>query len=83
MKTINQTIDISGFYFPGGAVKRAFPRSIEFDNSRIAFIDGLQYLIKTGGSMVKLFDMTDGRQQYRLRFEPDGQLWTLLTIKSL
>lgn len=83
MKTINQTIDISGFYFPGGAVKRALPRSIEHDNSRIAFIDGLQYLIKTGNSMIRLFDMSDGRQQYRLKFEPDAERWTLLTIKSL
>lgn len=83
MTNVNQTVHINSFYFPGGVVDRALPRSIDFGNGRVAFNDGLQYLVGQGSSMFKLFDMSDGRKLYRLRFEPADERWTLLTIKSL
>lgn len=83
MKNVNQAVSINAFYFPGGAVDRALPRTIEYDNGRISFNDGLQYVIKQGSTGFKLFDMSDGRRLYRLRFEPAAQRWTLLTIKPL
>ncbi len=79
MYAINQVVNVNSFYFsPGGS--KAFPRSIEFGTTRYTFSEGLQYLVNTGERLVKLFDMTDGKTQYRLRLENDQ--WTLLGTKD-
>lgn len=78
---INQVIDVNSFYFPQGSVKRALPRSIEFGSTRCTFTDGLQYLVRKGSSIVRLFDMSDGRNTYRLRLE-DSQ-WTLVNVRPM
>ncbi len=78
MNPVNQVININSFFFPGGSVGRLLPRSMEFGSTRCTFTDGLQYLIHKGGNVVKLFDMSDGRNTYRLRLE-DGQ-WTLIKV---
>lgn len=75
MYSINQIVNVNAFYFSPKEMK-AFPRSIEFGTTRYTFSEGLQYLVHQGERFVKLFDMTDGRTEYRLKFE-DNQ-WTLL-----
>jgi len=81
MYAINQIVSVNSFYFPKGAALRAFPQSMEFGGVHCTFTDGLQYLVSKGKQVIKLFDMTDGRLTYRLRFE-DGQ-WTLISTRSL
>lgn len=77
-----QDIEINAFTFINKNGFRGVPQIITVENQRYSFIDsGLQYLIKKGQHLVRLFDMTDGKQLFRLRCE-DNQ-WTLVNIKAL
>jgi hypothetical protein len=75
MSYINETVSVNAFYFAGRA-GRMFPRQIELGEERYTFQDGLQYLVRKGQHIVRLFDMTDGQRTYRLRCEDDT--WTLI-----
>lgn len=75
MSYINETINVSAYYFAGRA-GRMFPRQIELGQERFTFQDGLQYVVCKGQQAIKLFDMTDGTTTYRLRCENDQ--WTLV-----
>lgn len=75
--TINKKVAVSAVTF-----NRQFdpiPRRIEFEGRSLTFINnGIRFLIKNNGRVTRLFDMSDGTAQYRLRCE--NQEWTLLTI---
>ncbi len=77
MSYVNETVSVNAFYFTGreGQIK-TFPRSLELNNKNLTFTDGLQYLVQKGQHIVRLFDMEDGEQTYRLRLEND--IWTLV-----
>lgn len=77
MSYINQTVNVNSFYFATsfGQLK-TFPRQIEHDGQSLTFKEGLQYLVQKGEQAVRLFDMEDGQQTYRLRCEND--VWTLV-----
>lgn len=74
--SINQTVNVSSFYFQQGRGIRTFPREVEFNNTRLHFNDGMQYNVGKGPQAIKLFDMTDGQATYRLRLQNGA--WTLL-----
>lgn len=80
-RTINQPIDVTGYYFAKG---RSFPSRIQFGNTELNFEHGgLRCLVQKGQEMIEIFNMSDGRDQYRLRFEPSARSWTLLTHHSV
>lgn len=81
MNNLDQVIDVNAFYFPGGSVARALPRTIEWQYKRYTFNDGLQYLVKKGNELVRLFDMSDGQRIFRLRLEHDE--WTLVNVRPV
>ncbi len=75
---VNQEINVTGYYFRGHNFQTV-PRSIEYAGNQITFINqGMQYLVKKGQQFVKLFDLTDGDTTYRLKYDPDQLLWTLV-----
>ncbi len=75
-------IEVNAYTFINRQGVRGIPRTITVANQRYSFIDsGLSYLIKKGQHLIRLFDMTDGQQVYRLRLEDDH--WTLVGIKTL
>lgn len=77
MSLINETITVNAFYFAHSLGQmKTFPRQVELQNKQINFTDGLQYLVQKGGHVVRLFDMNDGQQTYRLRYEDN--VWTLV-----
>ena len=79
--SINQTVNVSAFYFQNGhQAFRSFPKQIEWGSVRYTFSDGLQYIVGKGPGAIKLFDMTDGSTTYRLRLQDDT--WTLLGTRS-
>lgn len=80
MTAINQIVNVNSFYFKGDAELKTYPRSVEFGNTRISFQDGLRFLVRKGQRIVQLFDMTDGRTTFRLKFEDDQ--WTLVGTRS-
>lgn len=80
MTAINQIVNVNAFYFRGKQQLRTYPRTVEFGNTTISFQDGLQYLIRKGRRIIRLFDMTDGRTVFRLKLEDEQ--WTLIGTRA-
>ncbi len=79
MELINSIVSVNSYYFSRGRQFKSFPKQIEFGNTRCTFKDGFQYLVQSGGRMIRLFDMSDGQTTYRLRHENDQ--WMLVGIR--
>ncbi len=81
-----QEIEITAVYFrPSSPNKQrfeSFPRRMVYDGREYTFVEeGLRYLIQKGQELVKLFDVSDGQNQYRLRLDPANR-WTLVGMKT-
>lgn len=74
---INQPVQVSAVTFD-----RQFepvPKRIEFEGRSLTFISaGIRYLIRRGDVETRLFDMSDGEAEYRLRRDTSG--WTLVQL---
>jgi hypothetical protein len=79
-KIVNKQVSVTALYFSKDL--DTFPKKIEFDGQAYTFMGGLQCLIKKGRGMVRLFNMTDGKAEYRLRYDQDEANWTLLAIAN-
>lgn len=80
MSYINESVNVNSFYFATSFGRlRTFPRQVEHDGQKLTFQDGLQYLVQKGQHAVRFFDMNDGDQVYRLRYE--NNVWTLVGKK--
>jgi hypothetical protein len=77
---INKEVNITAWYFRNRKQLVSFPKRMEFGQQEYVFAEGLRYLVQKGKSVVQLFDMTDGDSNYRLRYDNDEQIWTLVSI---
>lgn len=80
-KAINQEIEVNSYYFTAGSRLKSFPREITLGSNHYVFQDGLQFVVQNGQKIVRLFNMTDGSTNYRLRNEQDH--WVLLDMKTV
>lgn len=79
----NKEVNVLSYYFTKGTV-RCFPKTVEVEGRQLNFNDsGLRCLVQKGKSFIQIFTMNDDRKQYRLKFEPEHQLWTLLSMRAL
>ncbi|HVA10535.1 MAG TPA: hypothetical protein VNG32_00015 [Candidatus Dormibacteraeota bacterium] len=81
-----QEIEITAVYFRHGRPNKkrfeSFPRRMVYDGREYTFVEeGLRYLVQKGQELVKLFDVSDGQNQYRLRLDPANR-WTLVGVKN-
>ncbi len=77
----NKQVEVDAVYFRGQGRPRAFPKHMWYGNRDVTFQEsGLQYLVRRGKKAIKLFDMTDGHTNYRLKHDPEDQTWTLVRI---
>ncbi len=80
--TLNREVNVTGYSFRPRSLQ-TFPSQIEIDNQRVTFIDqGMQYLVQKGQHLVRLFDASDGNTNYRLKYDSDEMLWTLVYTTS-
>jgi hypothetical protein len=78
---INREVTVTALYFQNGPELTSFPKRIEFNGREYTFLEsGLRYLIQKGQQLVQIFDMTDGATNFRLRFDQNQQLWTLVDV---
>lgn len=87
-QNVNEEIEITAVYFrPRPQSRRdleGFPRRMVWGGREYTFVgSGMQYLIKKGQHLIKLFDVSDGFANYRLRFDPVEHRWTLLSVKDM
>ncbi len=83
-RTINREVEITALAFqrrPGGRGTQGYPRRMVWNDREVNFVDlGMHYLVQTGDALVKLFDLSDGSNTYRLR-QADNR-WTLVGMKA-
>jgi hypothetical protein len=77
---INEDVLITALSFRSPRDFTTFPRRMEFRGHTYTFLNGLQYLIKKGESITRIFDMTDGQANYRLKCDDGQSSWTLVAI---
>lgn len=86
ISTFDETeIQITSVQFRSNPSKRrfeSFPKRMVMDGREYTFVDGMRYLVKKGQEFIKLFDMTDGERQYRLRLDGSNH-WTLVGMKAV
>jgi hypothetical protein len=81
--TINKEVSVTAVYFQNSQGLKSFPKRIEYEGREYTFLEsGLRYLIQKGHQLVQIFDMTDGVASYRLRFDSQERLWTLVDISE-
>jgi hypothetical protein len=76
MTKINKSVEVNSFYFAGGSSFKSFPAQITLGSQQFNFKSGLRMLVHSGGEVVRVFNMTDGLTNYRLRQQDDQ--WTLI-----
>jgi hypothetical protein len=80
----NQDIEITALYFrstPNKQQLESYPRRMVWGGREYSFVEsGMHYLVRKGQQLVKLFDVSDGSNSYRLRLE--GNRWTLVSMKA-
>lgn len=80
MTQINATIEVTALGFRNKKNQSqldSYPKRMVWGDREYAFAEmTMQYLVRHGKKLVKLFDVTDGNTQYRLRLEDDS--WTLV-----
>lgn len=80
--TINKEVNITAWYFRNRQNLVSFPKRMEFNRQEYVFAEGLRYLVQKGRQVIQLFDMTDGSNNYRLRFDSEAHTWTLVSITN-
>lgn len=80
-RALNEKINITGWYFRNKKGLSTFPKRMEYKGESYTFADtGLQFLVKRGESVMRMFDVTDGRSQFRLKCNESLSDWTLVTM---
>lgn len=81
--TISREIEITSVYFRNSqAGLESYPRRMVYEGREYNFLEeSLRYLVKTKEQFVKLFDVSDGQLEYRLRQDSQNH-WTLVGIKG-
>lgn len=78
---VNKEVAVTAMYFRHRRELKSYPKRMEYAGDTITFLEsGLRYLIKRGQQMIQIFDMTDGKDTYRLRFDEGQFNWTLVNI---
>ena len=84
MTRIDATVEVTALGFINSTRSKqthhqleSFPRRMVWGDREYTFAEmTMQYLVRKGQQLVKLFDVTDGNTSYRLRLEDDR--WTLV-----
>jgi hypothetical protein len=66
---------------PAGQRLESYPRRMVMDDREYTFESCMRYLVQKGQQLFKLFDVSDGKKQYRLRLDGEDH-WTLIGIKN-
>lgn len=81
-------VQITSVYFrntntnPGDRVVESFPRRMVYEGREYTFIEsGMRFLVQKGQELIKLFDVSDGQTDYRLRLD-EANHWTLVGMKA-
>lgn len=84
MTRVDATIEVTALGFRNKKDQRqleSYPKRMVWGDREYNFVDmSMQYLVKRGKQLIKLFDVSDGNTLYRIRLEEDH--WTLVGTSS-
>ncbi len=81
--SVNKEVTVTAVYFRGQGDLKSFPKRMEYNGQEYTFVEsGLRFLIHKGQRLTQIFDMTDGMANYRLKFDGNDKLWTLMDISE-
>jgi hypothetical protein len=82
LEALNEQVEvITSFYKQGLAMQRCFPAKMRYHGHDIIFTElCLRHPTTHGKRMVHIFDMSDGVNDYRLEFDAESLIWTLMTL---
>ena len=81
----NQEVEVTAVYFRPHYNNHleSYPRRMVYNGQEYNFLeDSLSYLIKKGQHLIRLFDVSDGSIQYRLRLD-EANHWTLVGTRAV
>jgi hypothetical protein len=78
---IGERIEVLCVFNDSGSEQNyCFPRKIKYRGRTIEFSElGLRHPTTKGKRMVHIFDMSDGLAMYRLEFDAERLVWTLIS----
>jgi hypothetical protein len=78
-------VEITSLYFRNNPAKRrmeSYPKRMVYAGREYTFLEsGMRYLIEKGQELVKLFDVSDGQNLFRLRLDNSNR-WTLVDMQE-
>lgn len=82
---VNKEVTVTGLYFrPAKSDERplkSYPKRMEYEGREYTFIEsGLRYLMQKGQELIEVFDMSDGTNGFRLKFDSSAHEWTLVGV---
>lgn len=87
-RLVNQEVNVTGLYFRQAPTDerhvKGYPKRMEYQGREYTFVEtGLRYLLRKGQQLFEVFDMTDGICDYRLKFDTEAHVWTLVGVKEV
>ena len=83
--SVNQPIEITSLAFsraPRSSRLEAFPKRMVWEDREYSFAEiGMHFLIKKGQELIRLFDVSDGQNDYRLKCDSENH-WTLVSTRA-
>lgn len=80
-----QEIQITAVYFRNNSEQHrleSYPKRMVYEGREYTFVEsGMRYLVQKGQQLVKLFDVSDGQTEYRLRQDGDNH-WSLINMRA-
>lgn len=81
---VDQEVTINSVYFNNKKDLETFPKEMEFAGETYTFLNnGWRYLVHKGQEVVRVFSVTDGKADFRLKLDASESHWTLLDIKPV
>lgn len=81
-----QEVQITAVYFRNSPTQQrleSYPRRMVYGDREYTFLEsGMRYVIQKGQELIRLFDVTDGKNAYRLRVDATNH-WTLIGMKAV
>lgn len=79
---VNERVDVVVTYRKEGDINTlAFPAKMIYQNQEIIFTKlGMRHPTEQGRRMIHVFDMSDDTNDYRLEFDAERLIWTLVSV---
>lgn len=81
---INKRVKVLAIYDNSTSILACRPVRMLYKNQEYSFVEiGLVHPTNQGKKMLHIFDVSDGSADYRLEFDAEQLIWTLISISDV